>query len=149
MRLFLRDDVVKLGKAGELVDVAEGYARNYLLPRSLAFIATPENEKRIKAEAKRRAQQELARIGSLEELAGLLNGRSVTIRARANEEQRLFGSVGPEEIVDALRAEHGADIQPDQVVLDEHIRDLGVFDVNLRLDAEIGSKIKVWVVQEG
>ena len=149
MKLFLRDHVAKLGKAGDLVDVAEGYARNYLLPRSLAFIATKENEKRIKAEGKRRAETELARIESLNELAQALDGRSVTIRARANEEQKLFGSVGPEEIVDALKAEQGVEILASQVMLEEHIRELGVFDVSLRLDAEVDSSIKVWVVQEG
>ena len=149
MKLFLRDDVSKLGKAGDVVDVAEGYARNYLLPRELAYIATAENEKRIRAEARRRAEKELARVESMKELARLLDGRSITIRARANEEQKLFGSVGPVEIAEALKAEHGARVEPEHVALDEHIRELGVFDVAVRFDAEIGSTVKVWVVQEG
>ena len=149
MKLFLRDDVEKLGRAGDLVEVANGYARNFLLPRKLAFIATQENEKRIKAEARRRSATELARVQSLQELAEGLAGRSVTIRARATEEQKLFGSVGPEQIVEALKSEHGAELDPAAVVLDEPIRELGVFDVTLRLAAEIDSAIKVWVVQEG
>jgi large subunit ribosomal protein L9 len=149
MKLFLRDDVSKLGKAGDLVDVADGYARNFLLPRGLAYVASTENEKRIKAEAKRRAETELARVESLKDLAKLLDGRSVTIKARANEEQKLFGSVGPEEVAEAIRAEHGAKIAPEHVALDDHIRELGVFDVAVRLDADVESTVKVWVVQEG
>jgi large subunit ribosomal protein L9 len=149
VKLFLRDDVEKLGRAGDLVEVSDGYARNFLLPRKLAFKATPENEKRIQAEARRRSATVLARVQSLQELAEGLAGRSVTIRARATEEQKLFGSVGPEQIVEALKSEHGAVLNPDAVVLDEPIRELGVFDVKLRLAGEIDSAIKVWVVQEG
>ncbi|MHC5053882.1 MAG: 50S ribosomal protein L9 [Planctomycetota bacterium] len=149
MKLFLRDDVSKLGKAGDLVDVADGYARNFLLPRKLAYVASTENEKRIKAEAKRRTEKELERVESLKELAKLLDGRSVTIKARANEEQKLFGSVGPEAIAEAIRAEHGAQVDPAHVALDDHISELGVFDVAVRLDADVESTVKVWVVQEG
>ena len=148
MKVFLREDVNKLGKAGEMVDVAEGYAFNCLLPRKLAFIATTENEKRIHAEAKRRATRELARVASLKELAKLLAGRSVTINARANEEQKLFGSVGEQEIVDALKAEHGANVDPAHVALENHIRELGVFDVKLKFGDDIESEVKVWVVQQ-
>lgn len=148
MKIFLREDVPKLGKAGELVDVADGYARNYLLPRALAYIATPENERRAQAEAKRKAARELARVASLKELAGILSGKSVTIRAKANEEQKLFGSVGPEEIAGALRSEHGANVEPSQVALEAPIKEVGVFDVKLKLAPEIETAIKVWVVQE-
>jgi large subunit ribosomal protein L9 len=149
MKLFLRDDISKLGKAGDLVDVADGYARNFLLPRKLAYVASTENEKRIKAEARKRAETELARVESLKDLAKLLDGRSVTIKARANEEQKLFGSVGPEQIAEAIRAEHGAQVNPGHVALDDHIDELGVFDVAISLDADIKSTVKVWVVQEG
>ena len=148
MKLFLRDDVSKLGKAGDLVNVADGYARNFLLPQELAFVATPENKKRIRAEQKRRATKELDRIESLRELALALNGRSVTLAARANEEQKLFGSVGAEQIAEAIRNEHGADIEPRQVVLETAIQELGVFDVKLELDKDIDSEIKVWVVEQ-
>ncbi len=112
MKLFLRDDVPKLGRAGDLVQVAEGYARNYLLPRDLAFIATPENEKRIKAEQRRSTARALDRIESLRELAEALKGRSVTLTTRANEDQKLFGSIGQEQIAEAIRSEHGAKIEP-------------------------------------
>jgi len=148
MKVLLREDVPKLGKAGALVEVSKGYARNYLLPRSLAFIATKENERRVQAEAKRRAAKELERVESLKELAKLIAGKSVTIRARANEEQKLFGSVGPVEIAQALTAEHGARVEPSQVALDTPIKDIGVFDVKLRLAPEVEADIKVWVVQE-
>ena len=147
MKLFLRDDVPKLGRAGDLVQVAEGYARNYLLPRDLAFIATPENEKRIKAEQRRSTARALDRIESLRELAEALKGRSVTLTTRANEDQKLFGSIGQEQIAEAIRSEHGAKIEPRQVVLEAAIQELGVFDVQLHLAKDISSEIKVWVVE--
>ncbi len=147
MKLFLRDDVPKLGRVGDLVQVAEGYARNYLLPRELAFIATPENELRIRAEQRRKATRELDRIESLKELALALKGRSVTLTVRANEEQKLFGSVGADQIAEAIRSEHGAKIEPRQVVLEAAIQELGVFDVQLHLAKDISSEIKVWVVE--
>lgn len=148
MKVFLREDVKKLGKAGELVDVSNGYAFNCLLPRELAFVATADNERRVQAEAKRRSTRELERVKSLKELAGLLTGRSVTINARANEEQKLFGSVGGAEIAEALKAEHGANVEAEHVALENPIRELGVFDVKLRFADDIESEVKVWVVQE-
>ena len=148
MKVFLREDVQKLGKAGDLVDVAGGYAFNCLIPRNLAFIATPENERRVQAEAKRRATKELERVESMKELAGLLAGRSVTINARANEEQKLFGSVTETEVAEALKAEHGANVAPSHVVLVNPIRELGVFDVKLSFGDGVESEVKVWVVQQ-
>jgi large subunit ribosomal protein L9 len=148
MKLFLRSDLSKLGRAGDLVEVADGYARNYLLPRNLAFLATPENEKRIRAERKCLEARELERLDSLKELGAALSGRSVTIGARANEEQKLFGSVGADEIVESLRSEHGVEIEPGQVLMEEHIRQLGVYDVKLRLAPDTETEIKVWVVGE-
>ena len=148
MRLLLRDDVAKLGRAGDVVDVADGYARNFLLPRSLAFIATPENEKRIRAEQKRREATEVARLDSLKEISERLNGRSVTLSVRANEEQKLFGSVGGEHIAEAVWNEHGAKVEPRQVLLESPIQELGVFDVKLRLAEDAEAEIKVWVVEQ-
>ena len=148
MKVFLREDVAKVGKAGELVEVAKGFALNCLFPRKLAYTATPDNQRRVQAEGKRRAVRELQRVESMKELAKLLAGRSVTINARANEEQKLFGSVGPAEVAAALKAEHGANVEPTHVALDQPIRELGVFDVKLRLGEGIESDIKVWVVQQ-
>ncbi len=148
MKLFLREDVPKLGKASDLVNVSEGYARNFLLPKRLAFIATPENEKRIRAEQKHRDVNELARVDSLKELAEALQGRSVTLSVRANAEQKLFGSVAGEHVAEAIWNEHGARVEPRQIMLDTPIYELGVFDVKLRLAKDIESEIKVWVVEQ-
>jgi large subunit ribosomal protein L9 len=148
MKVFLRENVEKVGKAGEMVDVAEGYAFNCLIPRKLAYLATGDNELRVHAEAKRRSVHELERVASLKELATLLAGRSVTISARANEEQKLFGSVDAAMVAAALKAEHGANVEPSHVALEQPIRELGVFDVKLRFAEGIQSDVKVWVVQQ-
>lgn len=146
MKLLLREDVSGLGRAGDLVEVADGFARNYLLPKGVVYIATPENEKRIQAERKRRRLREQVRLESLRELAGRLSEGTVTIQARANEEQKLFGSVGPEEIARAVRAEHEAAVEPEHVVMEEAIKQLGVYDVALRFAPDIEATLKVWVV---
>lgn len=148
MKVILRDDVEKVGRAGEIVEVSPGYARNFLVARKLAFIATKDNVLRAEAEKRRRAQEILARVQSMKELARALEGRSVTIRARANEEQKLFGSVGPEEVAQGLKAEHGAAVTPSQVDLADHLRELGVFDVRLRLADDVEATVKVWIVPQ-
>ena len=148
MKVILREEVEKLGDAGQIVDVTDGYARNYLLARRLALVATKENEQRVQAQMRRRAVSERERIESLRAMASRLNGCSITIAARANEEQKLFGSVGADEIAASLASEHDARIEREQVALKEPIRDLGVFDVKLSLAPDIGADIKVWVVQE-
>ena len=147
MKVILRDDVAKLGALGEVVEVKAGYARNYLLPRQLAYLATPDAEKRITAERKRRAMKEAKRGEELKALAESINGRSVTISAKAQEE-KLFGSVGAREIVQAIKLEHKIDVPEAAVAIEAPFKTLGTPDVVLKFAPGAEATIKVWIVAE-
>ena len=146
MKLLLHTDIPKLRHLGDVVDVAEGYGRNYLLPQRLAVVPTEANVKAIQHE---RAQQAEMRCLAREELAkaaAKVKGAVVTIVARANEQGHLFGSVTDEQIAAALR-EQGFEVQAQHVVLSEHLRQLGTYEVKLCFDADIEAGITVGVVQ--
>jgi len=147
MQLLLRQDVKNLGKRGEVVNVATGYGRNYLLPRGIAVTVNPANVRALEAERKRLEAVEAQRRASLAEVAAAVSKVSVTLQARANEEGHLFGSVGAGEIVAALKEEN-FDIEPGMIVLEKTIKELGVFEVLIQLDPEISATVKVWVVGE-
>ena len=147
MKLLLCKNVSALGIVGDVVDVNEGYARNYLLPRKLATEPTSGNVKRL-AEARRQAEEELARERAvLESIAKRLEGVEVTIRARANEDGALYGSVGRREISAAL-AEEGHHVAVDQIQLHTPLRRLDNVEVELRFASDLRAMIKVWVVRE-
>ena len=148
MKVLLRRNVEHLGKVGEIVDVSDGYARNFLLPRNLAVPSTPENEKMIEAERRRAEQRELERLKSLAEAAAYLDGKSITVQAKATDDETLYGSVGAAEICDAIRSEHNTEIEESNVVLDEPFKKLGVYEVPLRFGPEASAQIKLWIVEE-
>ena len=147
MEVLLRADVPKLGKRGEVVKVATGYARNYLLPQKLALSVTPANVQLLERERKKSELLETERVAKLEQLAASLGESSVTLTVRANEEGHLFGSVGAESIAEALKAK-GFAIGPEMIDLAEHIKELGVYELTVKLDPKVSGKIKVWVVGE-
>jgi large subunit ribosomal protein L9 len=147
MKVILRDDIDKLGKLGEVVNVRDGYARNFLLPRQLAFLCTKDAEKQIEAERKRRLVREQKKVEELKEAAALLNGRSVTITAKAQEE-KLYGSVGAEEIAKAITQEHKIHVPASAIVLEAPFKTLGTPDVTVRLAPGAEATVKVWIVAE-
>jgi large subunit ribosomal protein L9 len=145
MKVLLNQNVSKLGEIGEVVDVKPGYARNYLLPQGLATAPTEANIRKVE-EQKQRYLEELARQREeIEARARVLEGKQLTIAARANEEGHLYGSVGAAQIAAAL-AEDGIFIQPENVVLGEPIRQLDKYDVTIRFAQEVTATIHVWVV---
>lgn len=147
MKLLLCKNVASLGIVGDVVDVNEGFARNYLLPRRLATEPTATNV-RLLADARRQAEEELARERSvLESICKRLEGVEVTIRARANEDGVLYGSVGRREIAAAL-AEEGHHVAIEQIQLHTPLRRLDNVEVELRFASDLRSNIKVWVVRE-
>lgn len=147
MKLLLCKNVDKLGIVGDVVDVPAGYARNYLLPHDLATEPTTGNMRRL-ANARRMAEKELAeRHERLGQLAESLKGVEVTIRAKANEDGVLYGSVGAREISAALEEENHF-VKADQIVLAHPIRHLDNVTVEVRLSDDLRSAIKVWVVRE-
>lgn len=147
MKLLLCKNVAALGIVGDVVDVNEGFARNYLLPRRLATEPTTANVRRL-ADARRQAEEEMARERAvLESIAKRLEGVEVTIRARANEDGVLYGSVGRRDISAAL-AEEGHHVAPEQIQLHTPLRRLDNVEVELRFASDLRSTIKVWVVRE-
>lgn len=147
MKLLLCKNVAALGIVGDVVEVNEGFARNYLLPRRLATEPTSGNVRRL-ADARRQAEEEMARERAvLESIAKRLEGVEVTIKARANEDGVLYGSVGRREISAAL-AEEGHHVAIEQIQLHTPLRRLDNIEVELRFAADLRSNIKVWVVRE-
>ncbi len=145
MKVLLNQNVAKLGEIGEVVDVKPGYARNYLLPQGLAVAPTEGNIRRVE-EQKQRYLEELARQREeIEARARVLEGKQLTINARANEEGHLYGSVGAAQIAAAL-AEEGIFIQPENVDLDAPLRQLDKYDVLIRFAQEVTATIHVWIV---
>lgn len=147
MEVILRQAVENLGNPGDVVKVSNGYARNYLLPRGIAFEATPGNLKRIAQEKERLQAAENERRAAAQALAEKLEQVSLTFSARVGEEGKLFGSVTASDIVHQLETQ-GFEIEKRQVDLHEPLKALGVFRVPIRLHAEVKPEIKVWVIKQ-
>ena len=147
MEVILRQAVENLGKPGDVVKVSNGFARNYLLPRGVAFEATPGNLKRIAQERDRLEAAENARRSAAQELATKLEQVSLTFSARVGEEGKLFGSVTTADIVHQLETQ-GFNIEKRQIDLHEPLRALGVFRVPVRLHADVKPEIKIWVIKQ-
>jgi large subunit ribosomal protein L9 len=146
MKVILRSDVPDLGDAGELVNVRDGYARNFLLPRNLAVAASRASLRALEHEKRQVGLREKKRIGELEKLAHRIRSTPVTISKEVGENDRLFGSVTSMDIQRALESE-GVDIDRRLIDMDEPIKAIGVFDVPIRLHRQIDAKLKVWVVK--
>jgi large subunit ribosomal protein L9 len=147
MEVILREDVKSLGKAGELVKVKPGYARNFLLPKGLAFEATDGNRKRIQAESKARTAKLAEEKVGAEAAAAKLAGVSVTLARKAGEGDRLFGSITAQDIADAL-AKQGHAVDKRKIELEHPIKTLGAHVVPLRLHHEVQAELRVTVVAE-
>ena len=147
VKVLLCEDVKALGWFGDVVEVATGYARNYLLPKGLAKVATEENLRSLAKEKTRRAEQRKLARGSAETLAAAVEGAEAVIAAKANEQGVLFGSVGPREIAANLR-EQGFEVADDVVVLAENIKQVGTHSVSLKFDKDLTVTVSVVVVAE-
>jgi large subunit ribosomal protein L9 len=147
MKVLLRQDVANLGVIGDVVEVGEGYARNYLLPQNIGVKPTSGNVKKIEAEKVARELAAKQRLEVLKAVAAKLAGTSVTIKAKANELGHLFGSVTEQHIADALAVE-GYKVELAQVALAAPIRTLDKFRVPIKLAEGIEAEIDVWVVPE-
>ncbi|MDR0361392.1 MAG: 50S ribosomal protein L9 [Planctomycetota bacterium] len=145
MKLLLSEDVKDLGYAGDVVTVANGYGRNYLLPRKLAVEVTPANLKQIENAKKLRHARELERIKDFKMLAEKIAAVDITLNERVSENDVLYGSVQVKELVDALTKE-GIVLESSMVRLDEPIKTIGVHRIPVRLHPEVETEFKVWVV---
>lgn len=145
--ILLLSDVENLGKAGDVVKVADGYARNYLLPKDLAAPVSQHALRRL--EKLRKEREELSRIQKAEaqDKAGKLANASVTIRAKTVDGTRLYGSISAADIAAALEKDTKVALDKAQVALDEPLKETGTFDIAIKLHADVSVTVKVWVVE--
>jgi len=147
MEIILREDVEKLGARGQVVKVASGYARNFLLPKRLAVAATESNKKIVEQERQAHLRRETKLKGEAEDLAKIVGNVTVTIAQKAGENEQLFGSVTSKDIAEALEKQN-LTIDRRKIQLDEPIRQLGEYKITVRLHREVPVEITVKVVKE-
>ena len=145
VQLLLIQSVDHLGRQGDVVEVKRGYAFNYLIPQGLATYASEHHKRMVEKHRAKLMELEKARLKDLEDLAALISKQSVTIEANANEEGHLYGSVGPADIVAALK-QNEIDLATDQIRLDGVLKELGLYTVKVHLHQEVETEVKVWVV---
>ncbi|GAA2064911.1 50S ribosomal protein L9 [Streptomyces albiaxialis] len=145
MKIILTNEVSGLGAAGDVVEVRDGYARNYLVPRGFAIRWTKGGEKDVEQIRRARKIREIATIEQANEVKGQLEGVKVRLTVRAGDQGRLFGSVTPADIADAIKAAGGPDVDKRRVELGAPIKSLGAHQVSVRLHADVAAKIDVEV----
>lgn len=147
MEVILKQDVDKIGSAGAVVKVKDGFARNFLLPNKLAVILTPANLKRLEEEKQNKAEMQEKIKKDAEALASKLASLSLTIPVLTGEDEKLYGSITTQEIADSLR-EEGISLDKNQILLDESVKSLGIYEVPVKLHTEVTAKVKIWVVKK-
>jgi len=148
MKIVMRADVENVGKKGDLVDVADGYARNYLVPKGLAIKATPGIQKQADAMRRNRDAKDRRDRESAEAVAARFAGRSVTVTARAGEGGKLFGSITSSDIAEAIEAQLNVEIDRRRIALDEPIKELGTVELTVRLHPDVNAAVSVVVVAQ-
>lgn len=147
MEVILREDVERLGKSGQVVKIKDGYARNFLIPKGLALKATSDNLKRVEEEKRIKAIRKDREKREAQTLAEKLASISCTISVEVQEDGTLYGSVTGADIANALESD-GFKIDKKTVILDEPIRELGIYRVRMKLHPEVTTELKVWVVKK-
>ncbi len=147
MEVILKQDVDKIGKAGNTVKVKGGFARNFLIPNGLAVPLTQVNLKKLEQEKQVKLQESEKVKKSAEELKNRLINLSLTIPALIQEENKLYGSITAQDIAAAL-SEEGFEIDKNSVLLHEPIKSLGIYEVPVKLHPDVSANIKVWVVKK-
>ena len=148
MKVILQQDVKGQGKKGQMVEVSDGYGRNFLLPRKLAVEATAENVNTMKMQDKARQAKLAEEKAAAQAAAEQLKGCQVQIRAKAGQGGRLFGSITSREISDGLKAQCGIDVNKSKIVLPEPIKSFGAFEVKCKLGSEVSGVINVLVIED-
>jgi large subunit ribosomal protein L9 len=147
MKIILLEDVATLGRRGEVREVADGYARNYLLPQKLALAATAPNLKNLEGIKARQESQAAKSLASAQAQAAVIEGLHLAVARQASDEDRLFGSVGRNDVA-AFLTQHGLEVERRRIDLDEPIKSLGEFSVPIRLHPEVTAQLKVTVTRE-
>ena len=148
MQVILQQDVKGHGKKGQLVNVSDGYARNFLLPRKLAVEATAENLNTMKLQEKARLAKQAEEKAQAQAVAEQLKTLTVRLTAKAGEGGRLFGAVTAKEVSEALAAQHGVNIAKAKLVLEEPIKSFGTYELKAKLGYDVTGTVKVTVSEE-
>ncbi|MDA3870722.1 MAG: 50S ribosomal protein L9 [Candidatus Marinimicrobia bacterium] len=147
MKIILKENVEKLGDKNEIVNVKDGYARNYLFPKNLALKATKSNVNVIKELEKVKEKKEKSVIRTAQKLADKLKNISITVSTEAGEDEKIFGSVTTQKIAELLD-EKGLKIDKHQIIIETPIKNLGVFNIPIKIHKEITAEVKLWVVKK-
>lgn len=147
MKVILLEDVKKLGKKGDLVDVSDGYARNFLFPRNLAKEATEGSLKQLKQEKDALAKKKQKELEQAKELAKVLSNTTVTLKVKAGEQGKLFGSVTSKDISEALKQQYNLEVDRRKIELQEPIKSVGSYKVDIKLAPEVDAKLSVKIVE--
>lgn len=145
MKVILQQEVKKLGKKGEVIEVSEGYARNYLLPQKLAAPATASNVNAAEQQKGAEVHKAKKMMDEAKLYAAQLAKLSVTVAVKTGEGGKLFGSVTSKDVADALKAQHGIDLDKRKIELKDAVKNLGTYPVTIKLHPEISTKIEVQV----
>ncbi|GAA4210777.1 50S ribosomal protein L9 [Actinocatenispora rupis] len=148
MKIILTQDVSGVGEPGDIVDVKNGYGRNYLLPQGFAIPWTKGAEKQITSIKRARTAREIRNVDQAQEVKAQIEALKVTLRERAGDGGRLFGSVTPAEIVDAVKAAGGPELDRRRLQLAGHIKSLGSYQVQVRLHPEVAATVTLDVVAD-
>ena len=146
MKVILQKDLDKKGLMGDIIDVSDGYARNYLIPKGIAKLAQTSNVKALEHTKKIIQDKVNKEIKEAEKIAEKLSAHSCTITKKVGEEEKLFGSVTAADIEEVLKKD-GFDINKKNILLEEHIKALGVYTVPVKVHPEVKANLKVWVVK--
>ena len=146
MKVILLKTLGKLGKEGVVVEVKDGYARNYLIPRGLVLKANPQNIKQLEAMTKQKEMKKARALNRSKQIAEKLKKLSLTIPVQVGEEDKVFGSVTSQEIAELL-LDKGYDIDKKQINLDEPIKALGIYEIPIKLHPDVNASVKLWVIK--
>ncbi len=147
MKIILKEDVHGLGRAGQVINVKDGYARNYLLPKGLALVADEKNLKALEYQKKKFEEEAKKKLQDAESVQQRLTAFELTIKAKAGEDQKLFGSITAKDIAEALQ-KHGFSVDKKQINISEPIKRIGEHEVELKLHSNVSAKLKINVVAE-
>jgi len=147
MKIILKENIEKLGDKNEIVDVKDGYARNYLFPKNLALKATKSNVNVIEELDRVKEKKEKSVIRTAQKLADKLKNISITVSTEAGEDEKIFGSVTTQQIAELLD-EKGFKIDKHQIIIETPIKNLGVFNISIKIHKEITAEVKLWVVKK-
>lgn len=148
MKVILKQDVKSLGKKDDIVEVNDGYARNFLIPRNLAVEASSTNVNTVKLKKQAEENKKQKELENAKKLAQKLNNITLEMKAKIGENGKLFGSITNKEIADRLKEMHGIDIDKKMLAMSENIKSIGIYDVEARLYPQVAAKFKVKVEQE-